>query len=155
MSVLARKEEKEFRLKAGSSWHSFEKFRQEGAKALESIKNGLIGILHTKTGQYRILEESDFQKLYGLACDVHRLQGGLRIVISAAHAVKRHPEDLENINLLLETVTLLGGSSPALPTREKFEPIVVETTGIDEEDEVVTDPEELESLIRSESLAQL
>lgn len=155
MNFLGRTEEqKQFRLQAGPTWRSFEKFRQEGAKALESVKNGIVGIFQTKTGQYRIIEESDFQMLYGLARDVDRLQGGLRVVVSAARAVKKHPEDAETINVLLESVSLLG-SLPTLPTRQKFEPLKIEISELDENDEVITDPEELERLIKAESLTQL
>ncbi len=74
MKSLAKKESNTFSLQPGPTWFSFEKFRQEGAKALESVKNGIVGILHTKTGQYRILEERDFQKMYGLARDIDRLR---------------------------------------------------------------------------------
>ncbi|MEL7409474.1 MAG: hypothetical protein AAFN00_21435, partial [Cyanobacteria bacterium J06558_2] len=57
-------------LKLGQTWQSFEKFRTEGAKALADIKDGIVATLTTKTGQYRIVEEHDFQQLYGLARDV-------------------------------------------------------------------------------------
>lgn len=152
MNLPVKKEQKELGFKVGTTWRSFEKFRQEGAKALESIKEGIVGILHTKTGQYRILEERDFQKLYGLARDVDRLQGGLRIVVSAARALKKNPDNLDNMEVLLQSINFLG-SLPELPTREKFEPLLVETSELDEDDEVIMDSEELERLIKSESLA--
>lgn len=154
MKSLAKKESNTFSLQPGPTWLSFEKFRQEGAKALESVKNGIVGILHTKTGQYRILEERDFQKVYGLARDVDRLRGGLRIIISAARAVQKHPNDEDTINVLLESVSLLG-SLPELPTRQTFEPLMAEIDELDEEDdEVILDPKELHRLIEAESLAQ-
>ncbi|RUT06000.1 hypothetical protein DSM106972_032060 [Dulcicalothrix desertica PCC 7102] len=153
MNSLTKKEHKELGFKVGLTWRSFEKFRQEGAKALESIKDGIVGILHTKTGQYRILEERDFQKLYGLARDVDRLQGGLRIVVSAARALKKDPDNPDTMDVLLQSITFLG-SLPELPTREKFEPLLVETTELDEDDEVILNSKELEKLIKSESLTQ-
>lgn len=153
MNSLIKKEHKELGFKIGSTWRSFEKFRTEGAKALESIKNGIVGILHTKTGQYRILEERDFQKLYGLARDVDRLQGGLRIVVSAARALQKNPDNPDTMDVLLQSITFLG-SLPELPTREKFESLLVETTELDEDDEVILDSKELEKLIKSESLTQ-
>lgn len=153
MNSLTNKENKELGFKVGSTWRSFENFRQEGAKALESIKDGIVGILHTKTGQYRILEERDFQKLYGLARDVDRLQGGLRIVVSAARALKKNPDNPDTMSVLLQSITFLG-SLPELPTREKFESLLVETDELDEDDEVIMDSKELERLIKSESLTQ-
>jgi hypothetical protein len=154
--ALSTKNE-ELRLQAGPTWKSFERFRQEGSKALESIKNGIVGILHTKTGQYRFIEESDFQKLYGLACEVNRLQGGLKVIISAARAVKKHPDDLDSINVLIESVTVFGNLT-ALPTRQSFEPLRFEIDELDEDDEndeIITDPEELDRLIKAQSLAQI
>jgi hypothetical protein len=52
-------------LKPGTHWSSFEQFRTEGAKALSPIQGGVVATLSTKTGQYRIIEEQDFQKLLG------------------------------------------------------------------------------------------
>jgi hypothetical protein len=150
MNLSTKKEQKELGFQVGPTWQSFEKFRACGAKALESIKDGIVGILHTKTGQYRILEEKDFQELYGLARDVARLQGGLRIVVSAARALKKDPDNLDTMKVLLESITFLG-SLPELPTREKFEPLLIENSDFDEDDEVIMDSEELEKLIKSES----
>ena len=64
-----------FSFRLGQTWPSFEKFRADGAKALSAIKNGAVATLTTKTGQYRIIEEQDFQQMYGLARDVDRLRG--------------------------------------------------------------------------------
>ncbi|HAC65856.1 MAG TPA: hypothetical protein DCF68_20575 [Cyanothece sp. UBA12306] len=147
-ALVATQDKNSLSLKQGSSWLSFEQFRKEGAKALASVKNGIIATLHTKNGQYRILEEKDFQKVYGLARDIERLQGGLRIVITAARAVQKHPDD-ETIKVLIESVNLMG-SLPALPTREHFEPLepeAFEEENEDEDDEYILDPEELERLI--------
>jgi len=130
-------------LQGGPSWSSFEKFRTEGAKALESLKNGKLATLHTKTGQYRILEEQDFQKLLGLARDVERLRGGLRIVTQAIRVVQKHPEDTDSLNLLVEAVMMLG-SLPELPTRDRFESPVPENIDVDPEDEVILDPGKIE-----------
>lgn len=121
---------------------SFEKFRIEGAKALESVKDGKITTLQTKTGQYRILEERDFQKLLGLARDVERLRGGLRVLLRTARVLQKHP-DAESIDLLVETVTMLG-DLPELPTRDQFEPLQPESDEIDLDDEVILDPSQIE-----------
>jgi hypothetical protein len=128
-------------LQNGRVFPSFEKFRIEGAKALESVKDGKITTLQTKTGQYRILEERDFQNLLGLARDVERLRGGLRVLLRTVRVLQKHP-DAESIDLLVETVTMLG-NLPELPTREYFEPLLPEGEDIDLDDEVVLDPNQI------------
>lgn len=138
-------------LQSGPSWSSFEKFRTEGAKALESIKDGKVGTLHTKTGQHRILEERDFQKLLGLARDVERLRGGLRILMQTVRVVQKHP-DAESLSLLAETVSMLG-SLPELPTRESFDPLLPEGLEVDPDDEVDLDPAQIERPFDTRNLA--
>jgi len=128
-----------FDLKVGSKWLSFEKFRTEGAKSLDSIKNGNIAILHTKTGQYRIIEEQDFQQMLGLARDVDRLRRGLRVLSRTVRVVQKHP-DIDTINLLIEAVATLG-TLPELPTRDRFEPLIPESLDADIDDEVDVDPD--------------
>ncbi|MEG4322148.1 MULTISPECIES: hypothetical protein [unclassified Microcoleus] len=140
---------KKFRLQNGASWPSFEKFRLKGAEALSSIANGIIATLQTKTGQYRIIEESDFQAMYGLARDVDRMRGGLRVVVLAVRAAQKHP-DPENLSLLAEAVAMLG-DLPELPTRNSFEQLVPENFDLDEDDEVMLAPDEIERPLQSES----
>jgi hypothetical protein len=134
------KASKSLELKAGPRWSSFEKFRTEGAKSLESLKDGTVAVLVTKTGQYRILEEHDFQRILGLARDVDRLRQGLRIVLQSARIVQKHPSDADTINLLVEAVTMLG-SLPELPTRGNFESLLPENMDEDIDDEVELNPE--------------
>jgi hypothetical protein len=122
----------------GAHWSSFEQLRKEGANALDSIRNGTIAILHTKNGQYRILEEQDFQRLYGLASEVERLRGGFQVIISAVKAVQKHPDD-STVQVLVNAVSLMG-SLPALPTRDSFKPMDAEGFELDEDDEVILDP---------------
>lgn len=129
-------------LQNGPSWSSFEKFRTEGAKALESLKDGKVGTLQTKTGQYRILEERDFQKLLGLARDVERLRGGLRVVVQAVRVVQKHRDD-DTLKLLADAVTMMG-SLPELPTRDNFDPLLPEGIEVEPDDEVDLDPAEIE-----------
>lgn len=140
---------KKFGLRNGANWTSFEKFRLQGAEALSLIANGVIATLQTKTGKYRIIEESDFQAMYGLARDVDRLRGGLRVVISAVRVAQKHPEQ-ETLNLLAETVAMMG-DLPELPTRNSFERLVPENFDWDEEDEVMLDPDEIERPLQSEN----
>jgi hypothetical protein len=129
-------------LKPGTHWSSFEQFRTEGAKALSPIQGGTVATLSTKTGQYRIIEEQDFQKLLGVARDVERLRGGLRLVMQAVRVVHKHP-DTESLNLLLEAVTVMGGV-PDLPIREHFADLLPETSEIDPDDNVELNPENIE-----------
>ncbi len=133
---------KRLNLQLAQTWKSFEKFSSEGAKALSAIKNGAIVTLTTKTGQYRIIEERDFQQLYGLARDVDRLRGGLRMVTLAVRAAQKHP-DPENLEVLAEAVAMLG-ELPELPIRDSFEPLMPENIDFDEHDDVMLDPDEIE-----------
>lgn len=128
---------------SGQVWTSFEQFRIEGGKALSSVKDGTVATLQTKNGQYRILEEHDFQKLFGLARDIDRLRGGLRVVTLAVRAAQKHP-DAETLNVLAEAVALLG-SLPELPVRERFEVLLPEGEAPDPDDEVNLDPIALRS----------
>lgn len=131
--------EKSVNLQNGPNWPSFEKFRTEGVKALESVKCGTVATLNTKTGQYRILEEKDFQHLLGLARDVDRLRGGIRVISRSVRVVQKH-RDVESIDLLIEAIAMLG-SLPELPTRNSFEPLMPEgDIDVDEDDEVNLDP---------------
>jgi hypothetical protein len=143
------KNNKKLRLRSGANSRSSQKFRLQGAEALSSIGNGVIATLQTKTGQYRIIEERDFQEMYGLARDVDRLRGGLRFVILAVRAAQKHPEP-ENLHLLAQAVAMLG-DLPELPTRKSFERLVPENFDLDEDDEVMLDPDEIERPLQSEN----
>lgn len=141
MSVIT-KDPTSINLQHGPSWSSFEKFRTEGAKSLESIKDGTVATLHTKTGQYRIVEEQDFQELLGLARDVARLRGGLSLVMQAVRVVQEHPDKV-SLELLATSVTMLG-DLPELPTRSSFDPLLPEGSDVEPDDEVTLDPDNIE-----------
>ncbi|MDJ0736207.1 MAG: hypothetical protein QNJ47_19450 [Nostocaceae cyanobacterium] len=145
--LTTNKNRKEFSLRLGQNWQSFEKFRSEGAKALKSVGNGIAAVLHTKTGQYRIIEEHDFQEMYGLARDVDRLRGGLRMVTLAVRAVQKHPDE-ENLHVLAEAVAMLG-TLPELPTRDSFDSLLPEGLDLEPDDEVILDPDEIERPFRA------
>jgi hypothetical protein len=130
-------------LTTGPVWTSFEKFRVEGPKSLEKVGQGRVATLQTKSGQYRVLGERDFQAILGLARDVERLRGGLRVVIKAARAVHQHPDDV-SLDTLIEAVSLVG-SLPTLPIRESFTPLTPEGLTLDEDDEVTMDPAQIQS----------
>ena len=98
--------------------------------------------MHTKTGQYRIVEEHDFQNLLGLATDVARLRKGLRLVLQSVRVVQKH-RDEDSLNMLVEAVTM-GGSLSGLPARRGFEDLIPENIDIEPEDEVELDPERIE-----------
>jgi hypothetical protein len=128
-------------LTPSTSWNSFEQFRTSGANTLATITPGTVGTLQTKTGQYRILNENDFQQLVGLATDVERLQQGLSVVMRAVRVVENHPEDADTLALLVETVSMLGSISTVLPTRSSFPPLEPEDIPVESEDEVILAPE--------------
>jgi hypothetical protein len=128
-------------LTPSTSWNSFEQFRTSGANTLATITNGTVGTLQTKTGQYRILNENDFQRLVGLAEDVERLQQGLSVVMRAVRVVENHPEDADTLALLVETVSMLGRISSVLPTKSRVTPLEPEDIPVESEDEVILAPE--------------
>jgi hypothetical protein len=132
------------KLSPTAHWNSFEQFRTSGASALNTITPGAVGTLHTKTGQYRILTESDFQRLLGMASDVERLQQGLSVVTRAVRLVQKHPDDSDTLELLVETVTLLGSSSTVPPTKSDFPPLAIEDIPVDADDEVILSPTAIE-----------
>jgi hypothetical protein len=106
-------------LTQGAMWPSFEQFRTQGSAALQQITPGRVGTLITKQGQYRILAESDFQHLYGLARDIERLRGGIRVVIATARAAKIHPDEA-TFEALMEAVMFMG-ELPASSRSDNFE----------------------------------
>lgn len=129
-------------LQTGPIWRSFDQFRSDGATSLGSVKDGKVATLYTKTGQYRIIEEQDFQKLLGLASDVARLRGGLRLVMQAVRVVQEHP-DSASLEMLATSVTMVG-NLPELPTRSHFDHLSPEDEGVDPDDEVTLDPDQIE-----------
>lgn len=60
-------------------------------------------------------------------------------------AVQKHPDD-ETLKVLIESVNFVG-SVPELPTRDTFAPLEPEDFELDEADEVILEPEELQRLI--------
>jgi hypothetical protein len=103
------------RFEPGPFFTSFDKLKNAGQLALESVKNGVIAKLETKLGRFVILNESDFQSLYGLAQDVQRLSNGLELVYAAVRAVEIH-NDEASIATLVQAMKVVG-RSPTLPTQ--------------------------------------
>jgi hypothetical protein len=101
----------------GPEWRSFEQFRVAGGSALEGITIGTVATLHVKSKVFRILRDDDFQRVVGLASEVHRLKQGITFVVKAAKVVAKHPNDHESIELLYQSASLLSESS-LLPERE-------------------------------------
>ncbi len=101
---------------AGPTWNSFEQFRRGGSGALEEIPAHGVGTLRGKTGTFRVIRDEDFQRLLGLATDIHRLQNGLNFVIQAAKVVAKHPDD-DHVQLLIRSASMVAGS-PILPVRD-------------------------------------
>jgi len=103
----------------GPYWGSFEQLRTGGNVALDSIKPGSVATLRGKSGTFRILLDEDFQKLLGLASEVHRLRGGITLMVQAARVVAKH-RDEESIKLLFQSVSMLS-ESRLLPERDGHE----------------------------------
>ena len=125
---------KELALEQGHFWTSFEQFRAQGNAALRDIVPGVVGTLATKQGQFRILTEADFQRIYGLAQDVQRLNGTLRVVVAAARGVERH-RDETSLETFAAAVLLLG-DLPSLPSRAATEPLQPEGFEVDDVDDL-------------------
>jgi hypothetical protein len=125
----------------GPHWTSFEKFRVQGSSALTQIKPGAVGILTSQGRQFRILDESDFQRLIGLAGEIDRVRQGLRVVHAAIQTVEEHPGQ-SSISTLVEAALLLG-DTPILPVRQRFAALQLEQreqSAMDDEDEVEINP---------------
>jgi hypothetical protein len=131
MNKITAPEARNLSLVQGPFWPSFEQFRLQGNAGLQELAPGSVGTLLTKQGQFRIMAEEDFQRLQGLAADVRRLSGGLRVVFAAARALQRN-RDEASLETLSEAVMMLG-DLPALPTRDRFEPLKPEGLDLEEE----------------------
>jgi hypothetical protein len=106
-------------LTPGPTWQSYESFRKTGSTALQTIPVNGIGTLRTKHGVYRILNDSDFQRIIGIASEVNRLQKGLRIILQAAKVVAKHPDD-DTVALLISSAKMIS-ESPELPVCDGHE----------------------------------
>jgi hypothetical protein len=104
----------------GPIWHCFDDFRKEGNAGLEKIPPNGVGVLNCKVGSFRIIRDRDFQFLVGLAGDVIRLQGGLKVVMQAAKIAIKHPDE-DHLRLLMRSVELVA-ECPELPQHEGHEP---------------------------------
>ena len=130
-------------LQQAVTWSSFDKFKLDGATALERVQNGGVGSLTTKTGQYRILTESDYQSLLGLASEVRRIKGGLNAIIATATVAHRH-RDAETLEALMQVVIAVGGL-PRLPTNDHSDRLDLEITALDTDDDAILDPQALKA----------
>lgn len=104
-------------LTIAQEWRSFEQFRVGGAAALDTISTGSVAVLHVKSNTFNILRSEDFQKLIGLASEVHRLKEGITLVLTAARIVGKYPNDPDGIEMLYKSASLLRESS-MLPERD-------------------------------------
>jgi hypothetical protein len=104
----------------GPEWHSFEQFRVGGSTALEGIAIGSVATLQVKGKTFNILRSEDFQRLVGLAAEVHRLKQGISLVLKAAKMVGKYPDDPDGIELLYQSAALLSESS-IFPERDGYD----------------------------------
>lgn len=108
----------------GPQWSSFEKLRldQDKNEKLAQLGGGRVGELRLKGGrEIMLVEKRDFQALVAAAREIDRLRGGVRVIVGAAHLVRRHP-DSDTVSHLIEAVMALG-ESPALPVRDGHAPL--------------------------------
>lgn len=84
--------------------------------------------------------------LYGLARDIERLRGELRVV-GAVRVAQKHPEP-ETLDHLAEAVAMLG-ELPALPIQKSSEDLEPEDLEWDEDDEVTLDPRQVPRPLQS------
>ena len=124
-----------------AAWSSFDKFKLEGANALERVQQGSVGTLTTKTGQYRILTETDYQTLLGLSSEVRRIKEGLNAIIATASVARRH-RDTESLEALMQVVIAVG-DLPRLPSNSEVSPLLLEPDPTDSADDAILDPIEL------------
>jgi hypothetical protein len=99
----------------GPYWTSFEHLRTAGSTALEGVRPGTVATLASKAGLFRILRDDDFQRILGLASEVHRIRSGITFVVQAAKVVAKH-KDQDSLELLIRSVSMLSEST-LLPQR--------------------------------------
>ncbi|MDP8989460.1 MAG: hypothetical protein M3N41_05185 [Acidobacteriota bacterium] len=108
---------------------------------MEGFALNTVGTLQCKSSTFRILLDSDFQKLLGLATEVHRLKQGITIVMQAAKVVAKHSDE-ESIQLLIQTASMLNQSN-LLPERDGHGEFHISP---EESAEYGQDPEDVESM---------
>ncbi len=119
-------------LRPGRVWKSFEQFRLGGQSELTALASGEIGQLLTRVGSFRLLHEEDFQRLYGLARDVERIQNGLRVILAAARSAEKHRDEV-TLDALLEAVALCANIPPP-PIRSGNSSVAPEGLALDDDD---------------------
>lgn len=130
MSIASPARYKVMELQPGGIWPSTDKFKVKITENLKSIQKGQVGTLRTKHGTYRVLNDGDFQMLYGLAQEVDRLRDGIDVIIAAAISVQEHKDDV-SIRVLTTAVSALG-RSPSLPVRREIQGFNINNIEVDE-----------------------
>lgn len=115
----------------GPIWNSFEDFRTAGNGGLEKIPLCGVAVLNCKAGSFRIIRDADFQRLVGVASEVIRLQGGLKVMVHAARIAVKHPDE-DHLKMLLESARLVA-ECPELPQRVGHEPLRLTPQELSEE----------------------
>ena len=122
---------------------SFDRFKKAGAKALETLTNGFVGTLNTKTGMYRIVTEQDFQELVGALETSRHLQNELRMVIEVAHTYVEH-KDASSFRSL-ESVLITVSESPGFKRQEGHGELPFEESDSVDDEGYIFDPALLQS----------
>jgi hypothetical protein len=126
----------------GPYWNSFEQFRVGGSSTLEGIPKHGVATLRCKTTSFRIMRDEDFQRLLGFASEMHRLKGGLKLVICAARMFSKFRDD-EHERLLVQAASLFG-EGPILPERDGHDGFEITA---EEKAELASDDFDLESAV--------
>ena len=130
-------------LHPGPEWASFEQFRIAGSPGLEALAAGQVGTLRTKAGIFRLVRDEDFQHLVGMATEADRLKVGLGTIMRAVKVMRDHPESDSAVELLLH---LAAQYSAGFLSTKQVEPLAPPTL-VPEDDEVITDPIELQKRV--------
>ncbi len=118
-----------------SQWDSFDRFKREGARALDSLVEHQIAEIATKHDRYIVMRRESFNCLFGLASEVYRLSQTFTSVRLAVQVAMKHPKDGTVLQLLSNIVF----QQPLLRTQERPQRPPIEFDGDVGDDEVQAD----------------
>ncbi len=108
-----------FALEPGPRWPSLEQLRKGGANELKStLGPNQVGRLRARDAEFVIVRSETWNKTYGLARDVSRLQGALVLVRQAIQLAFRirDKDDQDGVRIALDHLSELTYRLPELKT---------------------------------------
>jgi hypothetical protein len=128
------------RFVVAEEFRSFDKLKELGAKVLAAVRGGNFAKLTTKTGQYVVLEESDFQYLLGRSLDADRISTDVQLIVTAVQAVgeTRNPKAIETLLLITQKIARISA-----PIRGPHVASFGSGQSLDEDDEYELDPSKI------------